>query len=463
MDFFTYKNGELWCDGVPASDLVARFGTPLYVYSARTLREHVRRLEAAFAEVEPLLCYAVKANGCDAVLREILGAGRRVGMDVVSVGELERAYLAGTPMDRIVFAGVGKGESEIRAALRGDCSALRGWVGVDANTLTSRGSVRCLNVESEQELELIARVAGELGVCATAALRVNPDVDAFTHAYTTTGKADNKFGVAIQRAVDLFERFGRRSRTAHVLRLTGLHVHLGSPIYTTAPFEQALSKISVLITELRERGHVLESLDIGGGFAADYETGRTPAYDVYARAIVPLLKRLRTGPDPLSIVMEPGRTLVANAGVLLTGVRYTKQNGGKHFVVCDAGMNALIRPALYDAFHFLWPVRVDPRQSPPERRVDLDLPALAPVDVVGPICESGDFLARDRRLPVLRPGDTVAVFGAGAYGMSMASNYNDQPLPAEVMVDQDQATLVRARQSIAQMFEHERAGLSPRG
>lgn len=429
-----------------------RFGTPLYVYSAATLREHVSRLGAAFSPLAPKLCYAVKANGNLHLLKLLASLG--CGMDVVSIGELERAFVAGVPLDRIVFAGVGKGEHEIRAALSPAHSSLQGWTHPNeagfAARLAARGAVSCFNAESEQELELIAKVAEELGVPARAALRINPDVDAYTHAYTTTGKADNKFGVTIDRAIALFDRFGALSRTGVHLRLDGLHVHLGSPIYATKPYVDAIQKLLVLEGELRVRGHEIRSLDIGGGFAADYETGKTPAYEVYAAAIVPLLMPLvQRG---VRIVMEPGRTIVANAGVLLTRVRYTKHNGGKHFVICDAGMNALIRPALYEAFHFMWPTRVTPELTPPARRSDLDMPGLNPVDVVGPICESGDFLAQDRRLPRIDPGDVIGVFGAGAYGMSMASNYNDQPLPAEVLVDGDRATVVRERQTIAEML-----------
>lgn len=434
------------------SGLADRFGTPLYVYSAATLREHVSRLSTAFAPLAPKVCYAVKANGNLHLLKLLASLG--CGMDVVSIGELERAFVAGVPLDRIVFAGVGKGEHEIRAALSSAHSSLQGWAHPSeagfAARLAARGAVSCFNAESEQELELIAKVAEELGVPARAALRINPDVDAYTHAYTTTGKADNKFGVTIDRAIALFDRFGARSRTGPHLRLDGLHVHLGSPIYTTRPYVDAIQKLLVLEGELRARGHEIRSLDIGGGFAADYETGKTPAYDVYAAAIVPLLMPLvQRG---VRIVMEPGRTIVANAGVLLTRVRYTKHNGGKHFVICDAGMNALIRPALYEAFHFMWPAKVTPELTPPARRSDLDMPGLNPVDVVGPICESGDFLAQDRRLPRIDPGDVIGVFGAGAYGMSMASNYNDQPLPAEVLVDGDRAMVVRERQTIADLL-----------
>lgn len=457
MDHFRYQNGELVCEGVSATALADRYGTPLYVYSATTIREHVTRLRAAFAPLSPKICYAVKANGNLHLLRLLSSLG--CGMDVVSLGELERAFVAGVGMDRIVFAGVGKGEDEIRAALSPLHSPMRNWRGADgrdagfAERLATRGVVSCFNAESEQELEVIARVAEELGVTARAALRINPDVDAYTHAYTTTGKADNKFGVTIDRAIALFDRFGARSRSARHLVLDGLHVHLGSPIYTTEPYVAAIRKLLILEHELRARGHEVRSVDIGGGFAADYETGKTPAYDAYAAAIVPLLLPLVE--RGVQIVMEPGRTIVANAGVLLTRVRYTKHNGGKHFVVCDAGMNALIRPALYEAFHFIWPARVSTELVPQERKSAMDMPGLNPVDVVGPICESGDFLAQARKLPRVDPGSLLCVFSAGAYGMSMASNYNDQPLPAEVLVEGDRASVIRERQTIVGILEAE--------
>ena len=435
MDHFGYSQDRLLADGVDCGLLAERFGTPLFVYTEQTLREHYARLKAAFAAVDPMICYAVKANGNLELLKVLAGLG--AGMDVVSLGELERAFVAGVSMDRIVFAGVGKGEHEIAAALDPACSPLVGTGLVDEARLRGRGAVACFNVESAQELAVLADVAARArngaGVRARAALRVNPDVDARTHSYTTTGKADNKFGVPIGTALELFERYGPRSRAAAFVELQGLHVHLGSPIYSVEPYVAALKKLVMLVKEVEARGTPIKSIDIGGGIAADYQTGQTPPYEAYAGPIAEILRPLVE--RGVRIVMEPGRTLVANAGVLLTRVRYVKQNGSKTFAVCDAGMNALIRPALYGAFHFVWPVEVKPGMTPPARREHPGVAGLRAHDVVGPICESGDFLAQERELPPLARGDLLAVFGAGAYGMSMASTYNDQPLAAEVLVE----------------------------
>jgi diaminopimelate decarboxylase len=442
MDHFTYESGVLHAEGVSLERIADEFGTPTYVYSSETIRNHIRGLSLAFEPLHPEICYAVKACGNLHILRLIGSLG--LGMDVVSGGELERAWLAGVPMSRVVFAGVGKGENEIHAALDGRFSPL---VNRGLGDPASRGPVACFNVESEEELELIAKIARTTfagqGTRAVAALRVNPDVDAHTHAYTTTGKAENKFGVPIAQAARIFKRFGPGSEFAQSLSLTGLHMHLGSPIYSTAPYVEAIHKLLALIDALAAQGTPVTSLDIGGGFGADYQTGRTPSYEQYAQAIVPLLKsRADAG---LKIVLEPGRTIVANAGVLLTRVRYVKPGATKTFLVCDAGMNALIRPSLYSAFHFIWPARVPPSLVPPRREERLALPGLHTCDVVGPICESGDFLARDRALPPVAKGDILAVFSAGAYGMSMASTYNDQPLPAEVLVSGESARPIRPR------------------
>ncbi|MDX2117569.1 MAG: diaminopimelate decarboxylase [Planctomycetota bacterium] len=462
MDHFTYESGVLHADGVSVERIADEFGTPTYVYSAETIRNHVHGLTAAFAALRPTICYAVKACSNLEILRLIGSLG--LGMDVVSGGELERAWLAGVPMSRIVFAGVGKGDDEIRAALDGRFSPLcntsvirDGAPGRDAAALASRGPVACFNVESEEELEVLAAIAAEVfqnsGQRAVAALRVNPDVDAHTHAYTTTGKAENKFGVPIEHAASIFKRFGPGSEHAASLDLCGVHMHLGSPIYTTAPYVEAIKKLLSLLDALAAQGTPAKNLDIGGGFGADYQTGRTPSFAQYAQAIVPLLKdRVDAG---LKIVMEPGRTIVANAGVLLTRVRYVKRGSAKTFLVCDAGMNALIRPSLYSAFHFIWPVRVTHEFLPPRREERMPMPSLTPCDVVGPICESGDFLAKDRPLPPVKRGDVLAVFSAGAYGMSMASTYNDQPLPAEVLVTGETAELIRPRGTIAEHVRHE--------
>lgn len=442
MDHFCYRDGRLWCEGVDLTDLAGRAGTPTYVYSRATLEMHYDKLVEAFAELRPLVCYSVKSNSNMAVLRVL--AERGCGMDVVSGGELYRTRLAGVPASRVLFAGVGKTEEEIREALGASAHG--------AAASPEREPIGVFNIESEAEFQTIATIAKQLGVTTCAALRVNPDVDAKTHAYTTTGKAENKFGVDFRRARAFFERFGRHPN----LRLTGLHIHLGSPIYTTDPYVDGVKRTIALMDELAAAGYTIDTLDVGGGFAADYETGRAlPASD-YAKAIVPLLReRVAKG---LRIVIEPGRTISANAGVLLTRVQYVKMNAVKKFIVCDAGMHTLIRPSLYGAFHFIWPTGVADQHVPQRRSEKPELPGLEMADVVGPICESSDFLAKDRMLPPIARGDVLAVFAGGAYGMTMASRYNSHPLPAEVMVEGDRARLVRRRETYDDLVAHELGG-----
>jgi diaminopimelate decarboxylase len=454
MDSFTYTNARLHCESIPAADLADRFGTPTYVYSKATLLDHYDKLAAAFGELKPLICYSIKCCGNIHILRAL--ASRGAGMDVVSGGELERAILAGVPASRIVYAGVGKSDEEIRAALgRPTSGELKRPVAADSRgpVAGARGSsepIGYFNIESEPEFETVAAIARELGVRSRGALRVNPDVDPRTHAYTATGKKETKFGVDIERAVRFFERYGRDE----FLALDAIHLHIGSPVYDIDPYVAAVKKALDLIDDLERRGYRITTLDLGGGFGADYETDRSPAATEYAAAIVPLLReRVRKG---LKIILEPGRTIAANAGVLLTRVLYVKEGGaGKRFVICDAGMHTLIRPSLYGAFHFIWPAQPGEAFVPPRRGADLDLPGLQTCDVVGPICESGDFLAKERKLPPVKRGDVLAVFTAGAYGMAMASNYNSQPLPAEVLVDGADARLIRARQSLEELIKPE--------
>jgi len=461
MDYFEYRDGRLMCEGVAAAELAERFGTPSYVYSRATLTDHYDRIVAAFKELDPLICYSIKSCGNIGVCR-VLGE-RGSGMDVVSGGELERAFLAGVPMSKVVYAGVGKTDGEVRAALEGRFSLLgagggREWQSGKVAEWQSeldpvgRGAIGYFNIESEPEFENIARIAREMGVRSRAALRVNPDVDPKTHAYTSTGKKDSKFGVDIERAIAFFEKYGRDE----YLKLDAIHLHIGSPVYSTEPYVAAIGKALGLIDALAEKGMAVATLDIGGGFGADYETARSPAAAEYAAAIVPLLRdRVRKG---LKIILEPGRAISANAGLLLTRVLYVKEGAagtGKRFIICDAGMNTLIRPSLYGAFHFVWPAEVGPGFVPAKRAEGLEMPGLVHCDVVGPICESGDFLAKDRKLPPVERGDLVAVFAAGAYGMSMASNYNSQPLPAEVLVEGGSARLVRSRQGMGEMLGQE--------
>ncbi|MEI6474159.1 MAG: diaminopimelate decarboxylase [Planctomycetota bacterium] len=428
MDFFNYKDGSLHCEAVPAHVIASAVGTPCYVYSRATLVEHHRRIAEAFAAVKPLICYSVKSCGNLSVCRTLVECG--AGMDVVSGGELFRARAAGASPSTIVYAGVGKRDDEIGAAL-------------DAG-------IYLLNVESEEEFENIARIARARNVTCECALRINPDVDPHTHRFTTTGTKETKFGVDIERARAFFRSYGRDPHA----RLVGLHLHIGSPVYETAPYVEAVRKALALRDELMAEGFVVSVLDLGGGFAADYETGRSPAAADYARAIVPLLVPAVTA--GLRIILEPGRSIAANAGILLTRVQYVKRSGDKTFAICDAGMNALLRPSHYDAFHFIWPTDPAPKFVPTRRTENPEIPGLVSMDVVGPLCETGDYLALDRSMPPVVRGDLLAIYTAGAYGMSMASRYNSSPLPAEVLVDGDKFSTVRRRETYEDLIAHER-------
>ncbi|MCA9284234.1 MAG: diaminopimelate decarboxylase [Phycisphaerales bacterium] len=428
MDRFTYADGKLACESLPLSKVAEQIGTPCYVYSRATIEEHYRRLVEAFRPLDPLVCYSIKSCGNLSICRLLgeLGAG----MDVVSGGELFRALAAGVPASKCVFAGVGKTDAEIEQAIKAD--------------------IGLLNIESEAEFENLGRIAQKLDKTVRGALRVNPDVDPKTHLYTTTGKRETKFGVDIERARNFFVEYGQDPQC----RLTGLHLHIGSPVYTTQPYVDAVKKTLALIDDLALLGHKVSVLDLGGGFGADYESEQSLLAADYAEAIVPLLQdRVAKG---LKIILEPGRTIVANAGVLLTRVLYVKKSGDKTFAICDAGMNTLLRPSHYNAFHFIWPCEPEPPFVPTKRAKSMDMPGLVPIDVVGPICESGDFLAVDRPLPPLKRGDLLCVFTAGAYGMSMASRYNSQPLPAEVLVAGEKMDVIRRRETYEDLVAHER-------
>ena len=427
MDDFAFRDGALQVEGVSLSRLADRAGTPTFVYSAATLRRHVRTLTHAFAELDPLVCFSVKSSPNLGVLRTVAEAG--CGMDVVSPGELQRALAVGVPASRLAYAGVGKTRQAIEEAV----------------TL----GVGCINIESAEELELVARVCADLRRAASLALRVNPDVDAGTHRHTTTGVRTTKFGVGVDRAEELFDRL----RDHSFARLEGLHLHIGSPVLQADRYTAAIDVTLALVDRLRRRGHAIRTLDLGGGFGADYESGQSPAPADYAAAIVPRMRPLRD--RGVRFLLEPGRFIAANAGVLLVRVIRVKREAGKTFVICDAGMNALLRPSHYDAFHFIWPTEPRDGHVPSRRAADPGLPGLDRCDVVGPLCETGDYLALDRALPPLREGDLLAVFTAGAYGMSMSSRYNAQPLPAEVLVDGEQAQLVRRRETLTDLVAHE--------
>lgn len=427
MDDFAYINGRLHCERVSVDAIAADAGTPVYIYSAATLRTHLARLNEAFAALKPLVCFSVKSCANLSVLKLLAAEG--AGMDVVSGGELARALRAGVPASKCVFAGVGKTDAELEQALR--------------------AGIGLLNVESEAEFENLSAIAKRLGIRCDCALRINPDVDPRTHRYTSTGKKETKFGVDLERARAFFDRYGRDE----FARLRGLHLHIGSPVYSIDPYVESVRKALALKDELERVGFTIDALDLGGGFGADYTTGQTPPVRQYAEAIVPMIVPHHA--RGLRLFLEPGRTIVGNAGILLTRVLYMKQSGEKRFAICDAGMQTLLRPSHYEAFHFIWPAAPAPEFIPESRTKVATMPGLSSCDVVGPICESGDFLALDRALPPLSRGDLVAVFTAGAYGMTMASRYNSSPLPAEVLVNGDRFEIVRRRESYDDLMAHE--------
>ncbi|MCP3964626.1 MAG: diaminopimelate decarboxylase [bacterium] len=444
-----YVDGRLQADGVSVEAIAEQTGTPVYIYSAAAIRASYERLRRAFAPLDAKLHYAVKSCPNLHVCRLISELGG--GMDVVSGGELERAWLAGAPMEEIVFAGVAKTEAEVRAALDGRFSSLVRHAGrFGREGVHGRGPVGLFNIESESELERIAAISEQLGVPARACIRVNPDVDAKTHEYTTTGLEENKFGIYAERVPAMFEAYDGHPS----VELVGVHVHIGSPVPQIDPYVDTVRVILALFDRLEAAGHRPRVLDLGGGWPVDYYHGESPAPEEYAARLVPLLEeRVRGG---LQVVLEPGRSIMANSGVLITRVQHIKQGRQKRFVMCDAGIQTLIRPAFYRAFHFIWPVAPEPHQLPEAWMERPDLPDLVECDVVGPICETGDFLARGRPLPEVAQNDFLAVFSAGAYGVSMASNYNDHGRPAEVMVDGDVATVVAERQPLASLLETER-------
>jgi diaminopimelate decarboxylase len=421
MNGFPYHNDQFYCEDVPLSEIAAEYGTPVWIYSKNYLIDRFREIQIAFAEVEPVICYSVKANSNLAILKTMNDAGS--SFDVVSGGELYRVKQAGADLTRVVFAGVGKTDDEIRA-------------GLDANILM-------FNVESEAELDAISQVAATLNRQAPVALRLNPDVDAKTHAKTTTGKRGNKFGMDIERAASLADKVLGDSH----LRLCGIHLHLGSPILSTEPYAAAMEKAIRVVADFRQRGHAIDWINLGGGFGISYRKEEGPPAAEYAQVIVPGVREARC-----RLALEPGRFIVGNAGVLVSRVIYTKREGGKRFVIQDAAMNDLVRPAMYDSFHRIWPVR--PRVAPPTD-FETAIPGCEPADVVGPICESGDYLAKDRSLPPLDRGDDLVTFSAGAYGTAMSSNYNSRPRGAEVMVDGTTVRLVRRRESYADLVAHE--------
>jgi diaminopimelate decarboxylase len=422
MHLFHYRDGHLYCEDVDLACVATEFGTPTYVYSAGTIFDHYTRLDAALAPLDHLICYAVKANSNRAILNSLVGAG--AGFDIVSGGELFRLIAAGGDPAKCTFAGVGKSRDEIEYALE--------------------QGVYSFNVESEAELEAIERVAGAKKMRAPIALRVNPDVDPHTHQYISTGSQENKFGIALDQVRAVYERAARMSN----IEIIGVQMHIGSQITEAKPFASAIEKVAPLVRDLKSK-YGIKFFSIGGGMGIIYQRalgsgsgkwwhdhGREPsAFSVgdYAEAIVPPLRDLG-----IQTLVEPGRFLIGNAGVLLTRVRYIKQTGGKKFAIVDAGMNDLIRPALYQSYHEIVPVKQPKTET--ERKI-------SKIDIVGPVCESGDFFALGREMPDVHEGDLLAIMSAGAYGFVMASNYNSRPLPAEALVRGDKFALIRKRQT----------------
>jgi diaminopimelate decarboxylase len=404
MDHFNYRDGELFAEDVPVSRIAERFGTPAYIYSRATLERHYRAYDQALGEHPHLVCYAVKANSNLAVLNVLARLG--AGFDIVSAGELERVLRAGGDAGKVVFSGVGKQEWEMKRALE---------VGV-----------RCFNVESDTELDRLNKVAGELGVKAPISLRVNPDVDAGTHPYISTGLKENKFGIDIAEAPEVYARAAAMPN----LDIHGVDCHIGSQLTSVSPFLDALDRVLALIDTLAEQGISIRHLDMGGGLGVTYENEQPPQPAQYAEALIE-----RLGGRKLELILEPGRSIAANAGILVTQVEFLKCTEHRNFAIIDAAMNDLIRPALYSAWQAIIPVK--PHQHGEEKSWDL----------VGPICETGDFLGKDRKLR-LQAGDLLAVRSAGAYGFVMASNYNTRNRPPELMVDGDQVHVVRRRETL---------------
>ncbi|MFC6670321.1 diaminopimelate decarboxylase [Marinobacterium aestuariivivens] len=411
MDSFEYRNGRLYCEEMSLDRIADEYGTPLYVYSRDALERAYLNYAQALEGRDALVCYAVKANSNIAVLNVLARLG--AGFDIVSQGELERVLKAGGDPAKVVFSGVGKQPQEILRALE---------VGI-----------HCFNIESEAELERINAVAAEVGAVAPVSFRVNPDVDAGTHPYISTGLKENKFGIAIERARDVY----RHAATLDNVEVVGMDCHIGSQLTETRPFLDALERLLVLVDELAADGIQIRHLDLGGGLGVCYTDEQPPTPQSYIEAVLEKL-----GDRKLSLIFEPGRSIAANAGVLLTRVEFLKSNGDKHFAIIDGAMNDLIRPSLYSAYQEIIPVSL--REEGETLNYDL----------VGPVCETGDFLGKDRQLN-LQPGDLLAVCSAGAYGFVMSSNYNTRPRPAEVMVHDNQAYLVRKRESLGDLLHGE--------
>jgi len=417
MHDFKYIDDNLYCEDVSVLDVAQRFRTPLYVYSHKTLLDHFLKLKKAFRALRPLICFSVKSNSNLSLLKALVSQG--AGLDIVSGGELFRAKKVGTDPQKIVYAGVGKTRAEIEEAVR--------------------AGILFFNVESLPELSVISEAATRLGKRARVCVRINPNIDPHTHQYITTGTIESKFGVDFETARIIFLN---RENLGNV-DILGLHVHIGSQITQVAPFLTALRRVVAFIAHLKELGIKVEWLNIGGGLGIIYKAEEPQTANEFAVSVVPLLKK--TG---LKIILEPGRFIIGNAGILVTRVLYRKETPAKRFVIVDAGMNDLLRPSLYGAYHEILSLKSQKPKAKTQNRKR--------TDIVGPICESGDFLARDRDLPLFEPGEFLAVMSAGAYGFSMSSNYNSRPRAAEVLVKGNRFYLIRERESFDDLVRREK-------
>lgn len=424
MDHFHYRDRILHCEEVPVATLAQTYGTPLYVYSRATLLHHLSSLQKAYAAVEPLICYSIKTNGNLSLCRLMANAG--AGFDVTSGGELFRALKAGGAGNKIVFAGVGKTDAEMRYALEND--------------------VFLFNAESAAELQALADVASACGRVAGVALRVNPDLPPKTHPKTDTSVKGTKFGLDIDTVLEVAHAFVGNP----YVKIIGLHMHLGSPILSAQPYKEGAKKGLDLIAALRRQGHNIEYLNMGGGYGIHYRKQEALPATAFAEVIIPAVRE-----SSCKLILEPGRFIVGNAGILVSRVIFTKESGGKRIIIQDAAMNDLIRPTLYDSFHRIWPIAPPAGVMAPPEDYEVDMPGTHKFDVVGPVCESGDFLAKDRRLPAVQRGDLLATFSAGAYGMAMSSNYNSRLRAAEVLVDGTRHHLIRRRETYEDLIRAE--------
>jgi diaminopimelate decarboxylase len=411
MHHFTYKNDYLCCENVPVADIADHIGTPFYLYSHATITRHIRVFDDAFNELDHLTCFSVKSNSNIAVLKALASEG--AGADIVSGGELIRALRAGIPTDKIVYSGVGKTPDDIELALK--------------------ANIFMLNVESHQELQSIDRIAREVGCKPLIAIRINPDVKPATHPYISTGLGDNKFGIPMNEAVGAY----RLAMELKNIEVKGISCHIGSQLTDIHPFLEALQRLRELLKELQGIGVDIRYLNLGGGLGITYDDEKPPHPAEYARS----LKATIQG-NGVTLILEPGRVIIGNAGILVTRVLYTKSTAHKRFIVVDAAMNDLIRPALYNSFHAVQPVKKTQGET-------------VRADLVGPVCETGDFFARDRNMPSFKPGDLVAIMSSGAYGFSMASNYNSRPRPAEVMVRGGLYSVIRSRETHEDLIKGE--------